>query len=123
MNRSFIHILQWTACLALVASGSLLGLTGCSTTASRNSSGTNRVAIVWPAAPERARIRFVEAATKPVELGARVGGFRRFSNWLTGGETGNETFVKPFSLAVDSTGGLCLADTATRSVGWLDPAS
>ena len=123
MGCRFHHVLHWSAGFALVAGGLMPGLTGCSTTASRNPSATNQTAIVWPAAPERARIRFVQSATQPVELGARVGGFRRFSNWLTGGETGNESFVKPFSIAVDATDGLCVTDMATRSVGWLDPAS
>ena len=109
------------ACVAFVASGLLSGLTGCST--AKNSPAANQPAIVWPAAPERARIRFVQAATKPVELGAKVGKFRRVSNWITGGETGNEAFVKPFSIAVDSADGLCVTDTATRSVGWLDPVT
>jgi len=123
MSSRFNHVLHWPAGFALVAGGSLLGLTGCSTTSSKPSPATNQAAIVWPAAPERARIRFVQTAAKPAELGAKVGSFRRVSNWITGGDTGNEAFVKPFSIAVDSAGGLCVTDMATRSVGWLDPAS
>lgn len=123
MSRRFANDSLLMISLGVVAGSSLLGLTGCSTSASKKSGASNQPVIVWPAAPERARIRYVAAATKPVELGAQVGKFRRFSNWLTGGDTGNETFVKPFGIAVDAAGGLCVTDTATRSVGWLDPAT
>lgn len=104
----------------MVAAG-VLCAAGCSTS-SKTAKPASQTSIVWPAPPELARIRFVHAAVRPVELGAKVGGFKRFSNWITGGESGNEPFVKPFAIALDDAGGLCLTDTASQSVGWLDPA-
>jgi DNA-binding beta-propeller fold protein YncE len=77
--------------------------------------------IVWPAPPEPARIAHVLSAPRPAELGARVSGFRRLSNWVTGDRKGNESFVKPFGLALDDAGNLCVTDTGSASVGWFDP--
>ncbi len=83
---------------------------------------TKAPALVWPAPPEPARIVYVQSATQPAGLGAKVGGFRRFANWVAGGQRGNERFVKPFGLALDEADNLCVTDTADNSVSWFERA-
>ena len=79
-------------------------------------------AIVWPAPPDAPRIAFVQSLTRPTEGGAKVAFFKKIGNWITGDSAGNEPFTKPFGIALDEKGNLCLTDTASRTVGYLDRA-
>jgi len=92
-----------------------LGVTG----AGRRTESTPP-AIVWPSPPEPARIVFVESVTRPASFGAKVSGFRRFANWVTGDSVGNEPFSKPFGICLDDAGNLCLTDTGSQTVGYFD---
>lgn len=96
-------------------------LAGCGT--AKPPVAANAPAMVWPAPPEPARIAFVQSATQPADLGAKVGGFRRITDWIAGGDHGNERFVKPFGLTLDEADNLCVTDTADHSVSWYDRAN
>ena len=78
---------------------------------------TNRV---WPTPPDAPRIVFVRSLLQPTDAGARQSSFRRFANWINGGAKGNETFAKPFGIAVDDADNLCLTDTGANTVSFYD---
>ena len=79
--------------------------------------------LVWPSPPDPARIAFTQCIQQPADAGARQSGVRRFANWFSGAAVGNEKLSKPFGIAVDDQGGLCLTDTGLNTVAWLDPSS
>jgi len=79
--------------------------------------------LVWPPPPDPARIAFTQCIQQPADAGARQSGVRRFANWFSGAAVGNEKLSKPFGIAVDDQGGLCLTDTGLNTVAWLDPSS
>ena len=41
-------------------------------------------------------------------------------NWLTGGERGNEALVKPFGVALDEKDNICITDTGSQTVVYID---
>jgi len=96
-------------------------LTWCSWAAFGTEAGTANLMPVWPAAPETPRIAFARSIAQPADAGAKQSSFRRMANWISGARTGNETFAKPFSVAVDDQGGLCLTDTGANTVSWFSP--
>lgn len=75
---------------------------------------------VWPAPPETPRLAYVRAFAQPTDFGVKLSGLRRFSNWLTGAQTGNEPLLKPFALALDEQDNLCVSDTGANAVCFLD---
>lgn len=79
-------------------------------------------AIVWPAPPDLPRIAYIQSLARPTEGGAKVGFFKKVANWITGDAAGNEPFAKPFGIALDDKNNLCITDTASRTVGYLDRA-
>jgi DNA-binding beta-propeller fold protein YncE len=78
------------------------------------------VAIVWPAAPETPRIAYVQSIGRPADAGAKVSGFGRLANWVTGSDKVNERFQKPFGIALDEEDNLCLTDTDANAVCFFD---
>jgi DNA-binding beta-propeller fold protein YncE len=79
--------------------------------------------LVWPAAPGTPRIAYVRSIAQPADAGAKQSGLKRFANWVSGAETGNEQFTKPFGIAVDDQGNLCLTDTGANSVSCFDQST
>jgi DNA-binding beta-propeller fold protein YncE len=79
--------------------------------------------LVWPPPPNEPRIVYVRALSKPADVGVKGSAFKRVANWFTGGDAGAQSLANPVGLAVDETGGLCLADTVTRKVSFYDAAA
>lgn len=77
-------------------------------------------ALVWPAAPARARIRFLAAIEGPADLGIRPGLLQRIWGWISGSETAR--LVRPHGLALDARGRLWVADPGARLVHVFDAA-
>lgn len=75
---------------------------------------------VWPPPPDSARVSHVTAIGRPVDAGAKVGGFKRLANWVTGANKGNEPLVKPFAIALDEKENLCVTDTGVPAVCFYD---
>ena len=75
----------------------------------------------WPPPPLDARIVYAGEARNPTELGARVSIWNRTVNLVTGSHRGRETWVRPFGISVDDTGGVCMTDAGAASVGFFDP--
>lgn len=78
--------------------------------------------LVWPAPPDEPRIAFVRSIEGPADLGVKQSAWGKFGHWLAGGHTEKEQFVKPFGIALDDQGNLCLTDTGANTVAWFDKA-
>lgn len=70
--------------------------------------------LIWPPAPETARIAFVQTISVPEDIGANKGFFKRIFEFILGSE-GNAV-LKPYGVAVDSSGRLIVADTAYKRI-------
>ncbi len=75
---------------------------------------------VWPPSPAAARVTTETSFVNPADLGVKPSVTERFLNVMTGGSRGHEPFVKPFGIAVDEAGNLCLTDMGTNVVWFFD---
>ena len=75
---------------------------------------------VWPPAPDDPRVVFVKTISGPVDIGQSPSFFRRIGNWLTGDNGESQKLQKPFGIALDENGNLCLTDTGNNYVCYLD---
>ncbi len=74
--------------------------------------------LVWPAAPERARIKHLASVARPIDVGAKPSLARRLLSIFTGG---TEARVRqPYGVAVDSAGRLYVADRSARGMHIFD---
>jgi DNA-binding beta-propeller fold protein YncE len=80
----------------------------------------DRLRRVWPPPPAEARVEFVRTIAAPGDLGMRPSFFRRIANFLTGGNRGTEPLAKPFGIALDEDGNICLTDTGANAVIFFD---
>jgi NHL repeat/6-bladed beta-propeller len=78
--------------------------------------------LVWPAAPEVARIAYFQSILRPADIGIKFSPFTRFGHWITGSEKGNEPLLKPFGLALDENDNICVTDTGANAVCYYDRA-
>jgi DNA-binding beta-propeller fold protein YncE len=80
----------------------------------------NSSARVWPSPPDEPRIAYVGSYNSPRDIGQSESVFTRAGHWLTG-ETGESLALrKPFGLALDENGNLCVTDTGAKTVCLLD---
>jgi DNA-binding beta-propeller fold protein YncE len=75
---------------------------------------------IWPLPPDEPRVAFQQIIRQPGDVGIEPSAFRRLSNWVTGERKGREMLSKPFGIALDESGNLCLTDTGVNAVGYLD---
>jgi DNA-binding beta-propeller fold protein YncE len=75
---------------------------------------------VWPSPPDEPRVVFVKAISGPADIGQAPGFFRKLGNWITGDNGESQKLQKPFGIALDEHGNLCLTDTGNNSVCYLD---
>jgi hypothetical protein len=75
---------------------------------------------VWPAPPDDARIEYVNKLSHPRDIGQRVSGFARLGAWITGEQGEDQALQKPFGVAVDENGSLCITDTGAKRVAFVD---
>ncbi|HEX4085057.1 MAG TPA: 6-bladed beta-propeller [Chthoniobacteraceae bacterium] len=78
--------------------------------------------LVWPAPPDDPRIAYVGSISCPQDAGFRPAMLRRFSNWLSGAQVGNQPMSHPFGVAVDGAGNFCFTDTGLNNVTYCDRA-
>jgi DNA-binding beta-propeller fold protein YncE len=75
---------------------------------------------VWPSPPDEPRIAYVGSYSSPRDIGQSESLLTRAGHWLTG-ETGeNLALRKPFGLALDEEGNLCVTDTGAKTVCLID---
>ncbi len=77
---------------------------------------------IWPEPPEPPRIAYRGSIRRPADMGVHASAASRFGRWLTGSEKGNEVLNKPFGIALDEAGNLCLTDTGANTVCYHDKA-
>jgi DNA-binding beta-propeller fold protein YncE len=75
-------------------------------------------ATVWPPPPAQPRIAFVQYLQGPRDIGQKPSAWRAVANWITGDTGASRNLRKPFTVAVDENGNLCLTDTETRRVSY-----
>ena len=105
------------ACLLLVLLGSCRG-----PSPQKLEPAPAAAARVWPLPPAEPRVKWVGQIATPADLGLRVSFFTRMGNFLTGGDRGREKLIKPFGLALDEAGNLCVTDTGANAVYFFDLA-
>ncbi|HTL16426.1 MAG TPA: 6-bladed beta-propeller [Patescibacteria group bacterium] len=102
----------------------LLGLVAlCGCRSHQTSSGESAPAVTnlsWPSPPDTARIALQRIVYRPADLGVHYSALARVGRWLTGSEKGNERLIKPFSIALDEGGNLCVTDTGAKTVCFYD---
>jgi DNA-binding beta-propeller fold protein YncE len=78
---------------------------------------------VWPPSPAEPRVAYVQSIRSPGDVGARqLGGGNRMARWLFGDGKNEARLVRPFGLALDEAGNLCIADPGASRVCFLDRA-
>jgi DNA-binding beta-propeller fold protein YncE len=75
---------------------------------------------VWPAPPDEPRIEFVNSLYHPRDIGQRVSKFAKIGRWLTGDQGEDQALQKPFGVAVDEDGNLCISDTGAKRISFVD---
>lgn len=74
--------------------------------------------MVWPAPPDRPRIRLVNVVSKPEDLRIEPTTFKRILNYLVGKI--EKTILSPYGVETDSAGRLYVVDTALKTVHVFD---
>jgi DNA-binding beta-propeller fold protein YncE len=74
----------------------------------------------WPPAPDAPRIVFQRNLHGPNDIGQTASVFRSFANWITGDTGEILNLHKPFAVALDETGDLCITDTDDNQVCYAD---
>lgn len=100
-----------------VLSGALL--VACATANNREAADA-AAPLVWPPAPAEPRVRFVQNIVGPLSIGQSASVLRRFSNFLIGDSGERENLVKPFGVALDESGNLCVTDMGAGAVCYCD---
>jgi len=75
--------------------------------------------LVWPAPPDRARIKYLASIATPSDVGARPSMLRRVIDAFTGAVP--PRIQQPYGIAVDSLGRIFVADVTARGVHRFDP--
>ena len=77
---------------------------------------------VWPPPPAKARIAYVRSLYGPADLGVKPSGLSRLGHILAGADAKTRRFGRPFGIALDEAGNLCLTDMERQSVLVFDQA-
>jgi len=75
---------------------------------------------VWPEPPASPRIGYLFSFSSAADLGMRRSGWNRLLGWLTGAGKSITAFSRPFGIAVDRDGNICMTDTGTARVWFFD---
>ena len=100
-----------------IASVSLaFGLLSCSSAPVKDSPAllTPQTPLIWPTAPEPAKISYLKAISRPEDIGANKGFFKKIAEFVLG--SASNDIVKPYGVTVDGLGRLIVADTAFKRV-------
>jgi sugar lactone lactonase YvrE len=86
-------------------------------------SDANRAAVparVWPSPPDAPRIRYIRSVSTPADVGRSPSIWKRMGRFFTGEAGERESLNKPFAVALDETGNLCVTDTGNNTVCYCD---
>jgi len=109
-------LFSWTNVLLVAVAGLLVSCT----TPTRPAAQSQVQPRVWPPAPNEPRIAFVGNLQGPHDIGQSRSVWHVMADWVTGDTGENLNLRKPFAVAVDESGNLCLTDTDARLVCYAD---
>ncbi len=75
---------------------------------------------VWPLPPDEPRVVYVKSISGPADIGQTPSLWGRLAHWATGSTGQSQNLQKPFSVALDESGNLCLTDTGANTVSYCD---
>ncbi len=75
---------------------------------------------VWPPPPAQPRIVYEKSISQPSDLGIKRSWWRKVGRFFVGQNEGEIAFSKPTGLCLDELGNLCVTDTGSRKVYFLD---
>src|SRR5690242_2374478 len=75
---------------------------------------------VWPPAPDEPRVIYVRSIRAPQDIGQSPSLLARVGHWITGEKGERLSLQKPFGLALDESGNLCVSDTGANRVYFCD---
>ncbi len=93
-------------------------LASCAT--SPPATGAKSAPPVWPPAPNEPRICFERSLRGPADIGQRPAFWKTLANWFTGDTGESLNLRKPFAVALDEAGNLCVTDTDANLVDYVD---
>jgi len=102
--------------MIMMAFATLLGLGGCAKSVDQVRKALPNIR--WPEPPEKPRIQFVNAVSKPEDILIKPGLFKRLFSYLIGKE--ERPMVAPYGVETDASGRLYVADTFLRAVHVFD---
>ena len=79
-----------------------------------------KVGPVWPPPPDAPRISYVRSISSPADIGQKPPVLKRIANFITGVSSARGGLLKPFGVALDETGNLCVTDTGNNAVNYCD---
>lgn len=65
------------------------------------------------------RVVYVGSISKPSDIGAKQGAFKKLAGWVAGAASESHGLVRPFGLSLDETGGLLVTDTGANAIFYL----
>lgn len=114
-GKSYYGVSRFAVALAFFA----LSAAGCASAPAQPGWSTMPQApLIWPSPPEPARISYLRTISRPEDIGANSGFFKRLADFILGAKS--ERIIKPYGVAVDSAGRLIVADTAFKKVHVFD---
>lgn len=76
--------------------------------------------LLWPSPPDDPRIEYVKSISDPSDIGSHPSRWQRLAGFLTGETAPRDGLIKPFGVAVDDAGNLCVTDMANHAVYYCD---
>lgn len=107
------HLVICAAVLAVVA----FAISCASTRQEAATPGSNPV---WPPAPDEPRVAYLRSIHSPGDIGQTPSFFTRVGHWMTGEKGQGLSLQKPFGLALDESGNLCITDTGADRICFCD---
>jgi DNA-binding beta-propeller fold protein YncE len=108
--------MNWRLTSKIFATGLAAALLVSCAGTSRPSAANPSPARVWPPAPDEPRITFVQEIRGPRDIGQNPSVWRSVATWITGDTGESLKLHKPFAVALDENGNLCLTDTDAKLV-------
>jgi DNA-binding beta-propeller fold protein YncE len=75
---------------------------------------------VWPPAPDQPRVAYVQSLYSPRDIGHRPSLAARLGSWITGETAERLALQKPFGVALDEAGNLCITDMGAKRLCYCD---
>lgn len=108
---------HWSILATLLALAALMN--SCASAKHESPSG-QATGPAWPPAPDEPRVLYVRSLRNPRDIGQSPSLFKRLGHWITGESSESLWLQKPFGLALDESGNLCITDTGANQLYYCD---